>query len=478
MLIQALLLIEDRQVKRRLTELLKKMDALTDAIRSQDELLRRISRESSDLILISRSLVSADLMQQIHELPENPDVIVVSDYEDPEERARLLAEGCVAVLYQDLQTSSMQSVLSALVSRRRERAMARIDVGSANLNQAALSDFVSESETMRTFMTVVKRVATSNTTLLILGETGVGKERLAQAVHHESPRNSAPFVAVNCAALTESLLESELFGHEEGAFTGATRSRRGCLELAHKGTLFLDEIGEMPMHLQVKLLRVLQEREVQRVGGERPIPIDIRLMAATNRDLQDEVDAGRFRKDLYYRLSVVSLHIPPLRERREDIPSLVESYINFFRTQMAHNAVGISEPARAAMTRYDWPGNVRELINVVERAMLLCRDSEIQLTDLPVEICGAGETFSSSPNLLSVSTQESIERFLKSGWLEKPLEEVVEALERVYIDQKLRNCCGKVGETATQAGMDPRVLYMKMKRFGMSKEAYKIKRGA
>ncbi len=477
MLIQALLLIEDRQVRRRLTELLKKMDAIADSIRSTEDLLRRVSRENSDLILISRELVTADLMQQIQELPENPDVIVVSDFEDPEERARLLAEGCVAVLYQDLQLSSMQSVLSALVSRRRERAMARID-GISTISQASLSDFVSESETMRTFMSVVKRVATSNTTLLILGETGVGKERLAQAIHHESPRNPRPFVAVNCAALTESLLESELFGHEEGAFTGATRSRRGCLELAHKGTLFLDEIGEMPMHLQVKLLRVLQEREVQRVGGERPIPIDIRLMAATNRDLQIEVDSGRFRKDLYYRLSVVSLHIPPLRERREDIPSLVESYINYFRTQMAHNAVGISNPAREAMTRYDWPGNVRELINVVERAMLLCRDAEIQMIDLPVEICGAGESFSSSPNLMSSSTQESVERFLKSGWSEKTLEEVVEAIERVYIDQKLRQCCGKVGETATQAGMDPRVLYMKMKRFGMSKEAYKIKRGA
>lgn len=477
MLIQALLLIEDRQVKRRLTEMLKKMDAITDTIRTSDELLRRVSRESCDLILISRTLVSSDLMQQLHELPENPDVIVVSDYEDPEARAQLLAEGCVAVLYQDLQTSSMQSVLSALVSRRRERAMANIDHIST-LGQASLSDFVSESETMRTFMTVVKRVATSNTTLLILGETGVGKERLAQAIHHESPRNAGPFVAVNCAALTESLLESELFGHEEGAFTGATRSRRGCLELAHKGTLFLDEIGEMPLHLQVKLLRVLQEREVQRVGGERPIPIDLRLMAATNRDLQIEVDAGRFRKDLFYRLSVVSLHIPPLRERREDIPSLVESYINYFRTQMAHNAVGISSTAREAMTRYDWPGNVRELINVVERAMLLCRDSEIQMIDLPVEICGAGENFSSSPNLLSHTSQESLERLMQSGWLEKPLEEVIEAIERVYIDQKLRQNYGKVGETATQAGMDPRVLYMKMKRFGMFKEAYKIKRGA
>ncbi len=472
MLIQALLLIDDRLVKRRLLELLKKADAMPDAVRHAEELLKRLSRESCDMVLVSRSLLDDDLLNQLHDLPENPDIIVVSEQEDPEQRAHLLSKGCLAVLYQDLSTSSMQSLLSALVSRRRERAMARLD-GVSTIGPPKLSDFVSESETMRTFMAIVKRVTASNTTLLILGETGVGKERLAQAIHHESPRQQGPFVAVNCAALTETLLESEIFGHEEGAFTGATRSRRGCVELAHKGTLFLDEIGDMPMHLQVKLLRVLQEREVQRVGGERPVPIDIRLMAATNRDLLKDVEAGRFRKDLYYRLSVVSLQIPALRERREDIPSLVEGYINYFRTQMAHNAVGISEPARVAMQNYDWPGNVRELINVVERAMLLCRDQEIQPIDLPVEISGAIPEQGEMLQELSASTQDSVERFLTNGWLDCPLNELLETIERVYLDQKLRQTFGRVGETAEKSGLDPRVLYIKMKRYGLSKEQYK-----
>ena len=220
-------------------------------------------------------------------------------------------------------TRILLETLRSLVERRRQDGLRRLKAERPE-ERYSLNDFVLVSPAMQRFVAVARRVVAADSSLLILGETGVGKERLARAIHAESPRARGPFVAVNCGALPEGLLESELFGHERGAFTGAVASRKGHFELAHEGTIFLDEIGEMPLHLQVKLLRVLEERRLQRVGGQRPIAIDVRVMAATNRDLEAEMGAGRFRNDLYYRLAVVTLTLPPLRDRAEDIPDLVE----------------------------------------------------------------------------------------------------------------------------------------------------------
>jgi transcriptional regulator with PAS, ATPase and Fis domain len=227
----------------------------------------------------------------------------------------------------------------------------------------------------------------------------VGKERLARAIHAESRRSKGPFVAVNCAALSESLLESEPFGHEEGAFTGATRSHRGCFEIAHKGVIFLDEIGELPNHLQVKLLRALQDREITRVGSEQSFQVDVRMMAATNRDPREEVKTKRLREDLYYRLNVVTLTIPPLRQRSEDIPDIVASYLPWLRPRVGRDVTSIAPEALEALAHYSWPGNVRELINVIERAMLLCEGEQIRLADLPdtIRLPQAGSGTRASP---------------------------------------------------------------------------------
>jgi DNA-binding NtrC family response regulator len=327
---------------------------------------------------------------------------------------------------------------------------------------------------MQAFMNVVYRVINSDAPLLIQGETGVGKERLARAIHAESPRSAGPFIAVSCAALPESLLESELFGHTEGAFTGATRSRRGCFELAHRGTIFLDEISEMPVHLQAKLLRVLQEYEIQPVGAEKLIKIDVRSMASTNRNLEEEIRLGRSRKDLYYRLSVVSLTVPPLRERREDIPTLVRSHIAFLRPRIG-GAHAVSPEATAALCRYSWPGNVRELINVVERAMLLCNADEITLADLPESVSGIASASTSeppaTPDLLTLTTDAS------KSLLEQPWQTVrrtlLDRLEREYLTQLLKSTKGHIGQTAKCAGMRPRSLFDKMKKHGLHKEDFK-----
>lgn len=244
-------------------------------------------------------------------------------------------------------------------------------------------NMVGESAPMRQVYQTIARVAPTAATVLITGESGTGKELATRAIHLNSTRKERPFVAVNCAALTESLLESELFGHEKGAFTGAISQRKGKLETAHGGTLFLDEVGEMSQMLQVKLLRVLQEREFERVGGTKTIKVDIRLVAATNRDLQEAVKQGAFRQDLFYRLNVVALNMPPLRERREDIPLLASYFVAKYSQKCNRKVVGLSPEARTRLVNYDWPGNVRELENTIERAVVLGTSDRILAEDLP-----------------------------------------------------------------------------------------------
>ncbi|HEY2380169.1 MAG TPA: sigma 54-interacting transcriptional regulator [Terriglobia bacterium] len=244
-------------------------------------------------------------------------------------------------------------------------------------------DMIGESARMRDVYQFVNRVTTSDSTVLIRGESGTGKELVARAIHRNSKRSGRAIVAINCAALTESLLESELFGHERGAFTGAVQQKKGKIEIADGGTLFLDEVGELAPQLQAKLLRVLQEREFERVGGTRPIKVDIRLIAATNRELEDAIKAGQFRADLYYRLNVVSLILPPLRERREDIPLLASYFVQKYSSDANRTIAGISREAQALLNKYDWPGNVRELANALERAVVLGSSDYIRPEDLP-----------------------------------------------------------------------------------------------
>jgi DNA-binding NtrC family response regulator len=251
-----------------------------------------------------------------------------------------------------------------------------------------MREIVGRSLAMLDVYKMVARVAPSMSTVLVIGESGTGKELVARAIHNHSPRAAGPFVAVNCTALAETLLESELFGHAKGAFTGAVSSKRGLFEEAQGGTLFLDEIGDVNQKMQAQLLRVLQEGEIRRVGGLEPIRVDVRVVAATNRDLEEEVEKGRFREDLYFRINVVTIRLPPLRERREDIPLLVEHFLAKYARREGRQDAGIADEALGMIQRYAWPGNVRELENVVERALALSKSGIILPSDLPVEISG------------------------------------------------------------------------------------------
>jgi DNA-binding NtrC family response regulator len=476
MLLRVVLAVGGGQLDRRLRRHLALADVLVESVRGGGGGWNELMERGGDVVVLGPGVVPEPVSSNIRflrQLPDRPGIVLLTEREDSQERANYLAAGCDAVLSCALPVDLLRQVLMPILDDKRQILLA--DFREREVSpQARLRDFVSRSAAMQVFMSVVNRVAKSEVGLLIQGETGVGKERLARAIHAEGAQSQGPFVAVNCGALAESLLESELFGHEQGAFTGATRRRRGCFELAHQGTIFLDEISEMPLHLQVKLLRVLQEHEVAPLGGERAIPVKVRVMASTNRDLAQEVEKGRFRKDLYYRLSVVVLTIPALRERREDIPVLVESYVQYFRPRIGGGAFAITAEAMEALSRYDWPGNVRELMNVVERAMLLSNREEITVRDLP-EVFSRGvvsEAVEAGWGGVDGTWEASALVDCARRWREVR-EEMLGRLEERYFQEMLRETQGRVGEAARRAGIGVRSLHTKMRRHGLMKEDYR-----
>lgn len=301
---------------------------------------------------------------------------------------------------------------------------------------------------MARLLETVAQVAPSEATVLLTGESGTGKELIAGAIHFNSHRKEAPFIKINCAALTETLLESELFGHEKGAFTGADRRKEGCFVQAHGGSLFLDEVSEMPLTMQVKLLRVLQEREITRVGGEKVIPVDVRVITATNKDLLQLLKEGAFREDLYYRLNVVGLEIPPLRTRQDDIPLLAQHFIEMFAAKNKKEIKAFTPKAMDSLLRYDWPGNVRELMNAVERGVVLAQSEYLDDTDLRIFHEGSHEN--SGPVRLSHETP-------------RPLEEV----EKETVMRTLESAGGNKSETARRLGITRKTLHKKLKKYGV-----------
>src|SRR3990172_1341179 len=469
MLLRALLVLELPEPGHRLERLLREKGFLPELVDSEETLWERLGREDHDLVLVDSSRAGG-LMDSVRQLPTPPAVVALTLKENPEERAELLSAGYRAVLGLGLSDSVLGETLFALANRRSEDLITHLGA-QRRQKRSKLSDFVSASPAMIRLVDLAERVARTDSALLILGETGVGKERLARSIHFESSRARGPFIPVNCGALPEGLLESELFGHEEGAFTGATRTRRGYFELAQRGTILLDEIGEMPLHLQVKLLRVLEGRQIQRVGGEHAVEIDVRVMAATNRDLKAEMEAQAFRADLYYRLAVITLTIPSLRERREDVPELAQDFLQRLRRQFGGKATRFHPAALRALVHYHWPGNVRELINVIERAVLVAPGEEIRESDLRLEeVQTPRETGPRTPD--RERPGEGTE-----GWaglsLTAAREQWTAAFERSYLTQLLEATHGRIGETAKRAGINERTLYNLMQRHGLRKEDFK-----
>ncbi|MBI3567659.1 MAG: sigma-54-dependent Fis family transcriptional regulator [Gemmatimonadetes bacterium] len=340
-----------------------------------DDLGASVRRERPDAIVITGNLLDTQTLQLVRQqLWSGAAVLGLADVGDPQLEARLRAVGFNEVLAKPVPADELLGRVQALLARR---------------TLAEETGLYGESEAVREVLVKVEQMAPVSSTVLIEGESGTGKELVARAIHRLSPRRAKPFIAVNVGALPETLLESELFGHEKGSFTGAAERRIGRFELAHGGTIFLDEIGDVPQSTQVKLLRVLEEREVTRVGGTQTIPVDVRVVAATNRPLRDAVERGHFRSDLYYRLNVLSIYLPPLRERRDDIVLLVRRFVQEFSQQHDREFRGITPEALAALVSYAWPGNVRELRNLVESMVVLAHGREIGVDDIPPQIRGA-----------------------------------------------------------------------------------------
>jgi DNA-binding NtrC family response regulator len=311
--------------------------------------------------------------------------------------------------------------------------------------KSQFSNIIGKSGAMKRIFEVVQQVAPSRAAVLITGESGVGKEMIADALHYNSPRKDKPLVKVHCAALTETLLESELFGHERGAFTGAVARKRGRFELAHLGTIFLDEIGEISPSVQIKLLRVLEDKTFERVGGEETIEVDVRVIAATNRDLKAAIQRGEFREDLYYRLNVVNIHIPPLRERKEDIPLLIAAFMKESARENGKNIEAIEPKARIVLYNYSWPGNVRELRNCIESAVVMCKSSVITVDDLPPHVRPDAEQ-----DYLKLSTGLSLTE-----------------VEKQVIRATLAQANGNKSKAADVLGIGRKTLHRKIKEYGL-----------
>lgn len=476
MLLHVLIASQRQSTAQRIAHLMAGEDVLVTVLAEKEELEGRLRRSTCDLLLLDETMADRPdgfAVSGMRNLPHPPEVVVLSWSDDPLQATGMLAEEVLAVVHPSARKEELTEALRAILDRLRAQRHQELIIEEAD-EGPRLANYVTRSSSMQELLRLVSRVVQAQSTLLVLGETGVGKEHLSRAIHQEGPRASGPFVAVSCAALAEGLLESELFGHVAGAFTGAVRSRRGYFELAHQGTLFLDEIGEMSAAVQVKLLRFLQDKRIQPVGSEEEIGLDVRLITATNRDLPSEMARGRFRSDLYYRLSVVTLPIPPLRARREDIPALVDAYVRRFEFLLQRNVTEVSAEALALLTAYDWPGNIRELANVIERAVLLCDGDRITPADLPAETrTRAGGISDSAASSLEPTSVGFSNRLLEEPFLEAR-RRVLETFERSYVEQALSRCHGRIKDAAALSGINVRTLYEKMQRLGISKESFRI----
>jgi DNA-binding NtrC family response regulator len=352
------------------------------------EALDTLAREDIHLVILDLKLPDMEgleVLLRIKEMDEYIGVIVVTAVGDVKTAVRAMQAGSSEYMVKPFDVETLQAVVSRTSERQalmKEVLYLRSEVEGYH----PFVDIVGRDEKMLEIFELIKRVADSDATVLITGESGTGKELIARAIHQQSQRVQRPFIAVNCTAIPEHLIESELFGHERGAFTGAVQRRIGKFELAHTGTLFLDEIGSMRLDMQAKLLRVLQEREIERVGGERTIKVDVRVVAATNADLRELIKMKAFRDDLYYRLNVIPIYVPPLRARKADIPLLVHYFLDKFNRQFNRCMRGFSPAAMEALEAYDWPGNVRELENIVERLVVISKHEMIQLRELPLDL--------------------------------------------------------------------------------------------
>lgn len=449
--VRLLLVDEDPFALESLTQALAKQGWAVDVAPNGGAAVRLALENRYDLAIVETSLAGQEgrpLPTFLHEqFPALP-LLLISAAASFDTAVQGLRVGAVDLLAKPFHVEDLCRAVGEALRHIEERQAGAAE-GPNGLPAAEAGEFeelIGRNPRMQRVYNLIRTVAPATSTVLITGESGTGKERVASAIHRRSPRRAAPFIRVNCSAFAEGVLESELFGHEHGAFTGAVRSRPGVFRRADGGTLFLDEIGDLPLATQVKLLRVIQEREVQPVGSDTPVPVDVRLVAATNHDLAAEAKAGNFREDLYFRLNVIPVHLPALRERPDDIPVLAEHFLAKFAAGCMKKVNGFTDKALAGMERYGWPGNVRELENAVERAVVLAAEEWIDIADLPPEVRGAGRGVEGTFQLNTVKLSE---------------------VEEIIIRRVLARTAWNIKRSAELLGITRATLYSKIRKFGL-----------
>jgi two-component system response regulator AtoC len=454
---QILIIDEDGTARERASTLLRKEGWTPEVADSAKAALERISGGAYQYMLSGLQVAGMDGLDFIRKAREKrPDLVIVAM--SPSEKPDIVLEAIRAGA-SDYVTKPLQKEGLVLAFRKAsERELFRRETFSTRLDsrkEYEFSNIVAKSPLMRDIFSTIEKIADYKTTCLILGESGTGKELIARAIHYNSSRSDNPFITVNCGAIPENLLESELFGHVKGSFTGAVRTKKGLFEEATLGTLFLDEIGELPLLLQVKLLRALQEEEIRRVGDVNPIKIDVRIIAATVKDLTKEVEQGTFREDLFYRLHVLPIHLPPLRDRKEDIPILCEHFVQKYKKKLSSPVQGVEPRVMKVLMDHDWPGNVRELENTIERAMVLAHSDHVQMEDLPANMRGLQKGGGAGPRL--------------SGD-ELSIKKIGRMMEEELIVKALQRAQGNRTKAAKLLEISHRALLYKIKRYKLDSE--------
>ena len=454
--LRILVIDDDQEVRSSLQTVLETLGYLTQAASSGEEGLHAIEQSAFDLVLCDLRLPGASGLDVLKQKSSTVPLILMTAYGNPDIATQAVHGGAFDYLSKPINPDDLIFILKKF--EEFERLKRENEALKASLSEKySFKNIVAQSDGFKEIFDTVKRLSPFNTTVMITGESGTGKELLARAIHESSPRRGKPFVAINCGAIPENLMESELFGHKKGAFTDASRDKKGLFEEASGGTLFLDEVGELPLHLQVKLLRALQEQTIRRVGDEQSIPIDVRLVSATLRNLESDAQAGRFREDLLYRLNVVSIHLPPLRERVEDIALLVEHFLQKHSKRLGVPIKRVGPEVMKILLEYEWRGNARELENCMERALVLSQGEEVSSDALPEAITRrlAKRNHSAIPSASDTNDNLSIKQRTAS-------------LEIDLIQRALHKTGGNRTHAAKILEISHRALLYKLKEYGLS----------
>ncbi|HHT9111345.1 MAG TPA: sigma-54-dependent transcriptional regulator [Candidatus Brocadiaceae bacterium] len=458
---QSILIVDDENAARYgMKKILKKDNYIMYESANSADALQIIKTHHPELVFLDINMPQLDGMktlEMIKAMKNPPLVVIVTAYGSEKIAVEAMKKGAYDYIAKPYEIDELRIIARNAFEKlalQEENARLRLEIGRLE----GMGELLGQSEVMKDVFSKIEKVGSTDVMVLIQGESGSGKELVARELHKRSKRKNAPMIIMNCAAVPETLIESELFGHEKGAFTGATERRMGKFELANKGTIFLDEIGDMSMSTQSKLLRVLQEQKFERLGGTETLSVDVRIMSATHRDLEEEIEEGRFREDLYYRIKVVNIKLPPLRNRKEDIPLLANRFIQYFSERHQKDVVSISHEAMKYLVSYNWPGNVRQLKNVIESAVVLSNNTVLDMIDLPDEIkCPEN----------SVLTAKNIDYTLSFRDAKKA---IIENFERDFIRKKLEECGWNVSRAAESLDMHRQNLQQKIRELRISKQ--------